>query len=100
MASITTQSLPVADRVHAEPSFPARMRRAKHLSHSSRRGHRILSHAIEYVANEFLYDVTPPGPGNSRLQAVQLLMALDRRVCSESAAVPEMAGRWFRFPRF
>ncbi|MGB6686864.1 MAG: hypothetical protein WBE76_03385 [Terracidiphilus sp.] len=99
MATITTQGFPIPDPTQVDPSSPAAIRGLKHLPRGSRRAHRILSHAIEYLANEFLMDATPPGPRNSRLQAVQLLMALDRRVCSESAEVPGPAGRWLRFLR-
>jgi hypothetical protein len=84
MATITTQGFPFSGTAKANPSSPFGIGR-KRLPRSSRRAHRILGHAIEYVVDEFLRDPTPPGPGNSRLQAVQVLMALDRRVCSESA---------------
>jgi hypothetical protein len=82
--------------------FSERIRRPKQLAGNSRRAHRILSRVIEYVANEFLQDLVPPGPSNSRLQAVELLMALDRRVYSESEKVPTFIERcsWFlRSPR-
>lgn len=81
---------------------PPRLKRTwrpKRRAHTSRRAHRILAHAIEYVANQFLQDSIPPGPRNSRLQAVQLLMALDLRVYSESEVTPAFAQRFFWFLR-
>lgn len=100
MATLTSQQgFPFPDTAQVNPLSPGSIRRQKHLPRRSRRAHRILGHAIEYVANEFLHDATPPGPRNSRLQAVQLLMALDRRVCSDAEEVPAFAERRFWFLR-
>jgi hypothetical protein len=99
MATLTSRGFPFPDTAQVNPSPPGSIRRPKHLPRRSRRAHRILGRAIEYVAYEFLHDTTPPGPRNSRLQAVQLLMALDRRVCSEAEEAPAFAERCLRFLR-
>jgi len=65
------------------PEATEQFGRGKRLSRQSKRALRILAHAIEYVANEFLREPIPPGPQNARLQAVKLLMAADRQVISE-----------------
>ncbi len=73
----------------------------KRISRHSRRALRMLAHAIEYVANEFLRDSIPPGPGNARLRAVQLLMAAEREVHAECPDGPSFADQcqWFFRPR-
>jgi len=93
-AGVTGRPWPVATTIHGL-SIPGSIRtnpaglessgRARRLSRQSRRALRILAHAIEYVANEFLRESIPPGPNNARLQAVKLLMAADREVCAGSS---------------
>lgn len=48
----------------------------------------MLGHAIEYLANEFLHDSIPPAEDNARLQAVRLLMALNRQIYFECPMKP------------
>jgi hypothetical protein len=53
----------------------------------------ILGHAIEYLTDEFVHEGATLTSGNSQLQAVQMLMALNRQVYFECAEVPTLAER-------
>jgi hypothetical protein len=61
----------------------------------------ILGHAIEYLADEYAVDKRCKGPlGNAdpRIEAIQLLKALNRQIYLSSAQVPppmERVRRWF-----
>ncbi|HZL53857.1 MAG TPA: hypothetical protein VFC37_23225 [Terracidiphilus sp.] len=48
----------------------------------------ILGHAIEYLADEFVHEGGSFSADNGQLQAVQLLMALNRQVYFECPEVP------------
>lgn len=50
-----------------------------------------LGHAIEYLTDEFVQSGQSFSANNSQLQAVQLLMALNRRVYFECPEVPTLA---------
>ena len=74
----------------------------RRVPHQSARALRLLGHAIEYVANEFLQDNVPPSSMNPRLQAIRLLMALNREVyseCPEASAEPSFGERCRRLLR-
>jgi|SRR5580658_637241 hypothetical protein len=88
MATTISNGLPISASTSADPLFTPRAYR-RHISPEAGRALRILGHAIEYLANEFLHDVIPPSADNERLQAVQLLMSLNREVYSECPEEPE-----------
>jgi hypothetical protein len=97
MATIVSSSIPVPGI--ADPALPTRIR-PRHISPEAGRALRILGHAIEYLANEFLHDVVPPSTRNPRLQAVQLLLDLNREVyaeCPEEPETPTLRERCRRF---
>jgi hypothetical protein len=89
----TIHGFPAPAAIVGKPAGANPTRRGKKISRSARRALRILAHAIEYVANEFLLESNPPGPRNARLQAVKLLMAADRQVVSECPEMPTLAQR-------
>ena len=53
----------------------------------------ILAHAIEYLTDDFVQQGFSSPAGNGRLQAVQLLMALNRQVYFECPEVPTFTER-------
>jgi hypothetical protein len=69
----------------ADPALRSRRR----VSHRAGRAIRLLGHAIEYVANEFLHDSHPPSAQMGRLEAVHILKVLNAEVYSEC---PELTG--------
>jgi hypothetical protein len=62
----------------------------------ARAGHalEILGHAIEYLTDELYYESTTILANNPKLEAVQLLMALNRQVYFECAEVRSLSERW------
>jgi hypothetical protein len=53
----------------------------------------ILGHAIEYLTDEFVQCGSELSPKNGQLEAVQLLMALNRQVYYECPAVVTVSDR-------
>jgi hypothetical protein len=53
----------------------------------------ILGHAIEYLTDEFVYRGEEISPRNAQIEAVQLLMSLNRQVYFECPEVPSLAER-------
>jgi hypothetical protein len=80
------------------PTQPPVRRR---LTRESGRALEILGHAIEYLADEYALESVPKGPLGSadpRVEAIQVLKSLNRKVYFEGA--PEVAPkrrirRWF-----
>lgn len=59
----------------------------------------ILSHAIEYLSDELAVDTSPFSGNRGRLEAIELLMFLNRRIYSECPEIPSLSRRiaaWFR----
>ena len=59
-----------------------------------------LGHAIEYLTDEFVHSGASFNANNAQLEAVQLLMALNRKVYFECPQVPTLAERlrWLLHP--
>jgi len=72
----------------------------RQLSRESSRALEILGHAIEYLADEYAADKADKGPLGSadpRVEAIQVLKALNRAIYYSGAAVPPLFGRWRRW---
>jgi hypothetical protein len=92
MAAITTTAFPIPDSAPAAfmPAVRSKRRRI-----TPRAGHalEILGHAIGYLTDEFVLEATSFSPHNAQVEAVQLLMALNREVYFECPEVPSFAER-------
>jgi hypothetical protein len=53
----------------------------------------VLGHAIEYLTDEFLHQGIDYSPSDPQMQAVQLLMALNRQVYFECPELPTLGER-------
>jgi hypothetical protein len=90
IATATTEiSFAVSDSVATQ----ALSRRHRRVSSEAARGMEKLSHAIEYLADEFVNDGGPNNDSRNRLDAVQLLMGLHRHVYVECQEVPSLLDR-------
>ena len=90
IATTTTEiSFAVSDSV----ANKALSRRRRRVSTDAARGLEKLGHAIEYLADEFVYDGELNHNSRNRLDAIQLLMGLHRRVYSECAEAPSLLDR-------
>lgn len=99
------------DRMMATPtsfiSFPdtasdlpiVRAERRRRISPQAGRALEKLAHAIEYLADEFVNDDGVPTRHDDRLEAIQLLMSLNRIVyyeCSQAPTLRQRIGAFFR----
>ena len=57
--------------------------RPRHTTPEAGRALEILGHAIEYLADELVHEGGPLSAANGQVQAIQLLMALNRRIYFE-----------------
>ena len=90
-ASTTDFPIPVSTLVtHAALRQPYRRR---HITPQAGHALEILGHAIEYLTDELVHRHAEVFPGSSELEAVQLLMALNRQVYYECPEVPTMGDR-------
>ena len=72
----------------------------RQLSRESSRGLEILGHAIEYLADEYAADKADKGPLGSadpRVEAIQVLKALNRAIYYSGAEVQPVFRRWRRW---
>ncbi len=99
MATTTmTSGFPVPATAAA---FPAVSTRAARRRITREAGHalEILGHAVEYLTDEMVHDAAPVIASNPQVQAVQLLMALNRRVYFECPEIPTLSERLESFLR-
>lgn len=59
----------------------------------------ILGHTIEYLTDEFVHEGGSFNSNNAQLQAVQLLMAVNRQIYLECPEVPSLRQRLASFLR-
>jgi hypothetical protein len=79
----------------ASPAVAVRRRITPEAGHALE----ILGHAIEYLSDELAIDRTPLASNRGRVEAIELLMALNRRIYYECPEIPTLAQRltsWLR----
>jgi hypothetical protein len=97
MAATTTTGFSIPVTAPAVPIVHARRRRI-----TPQAGHalEILGHAIEYLTDEFVHEGGAITAKDGQLQAVQMLMALNRQIYFECPEIPSFAERWHALLRF
>jgi hypothetical protein len=90
-STITSFSIPVSTQ--AESNVRECPNRRRRITPEAGHALEILGHAIEYLADEFVYEDGALSAGNAQLQAVQILMALNRQVYFECTEVPTFGER-------
>lgn len=85
-------SAPISVSLANIPREGGRARRRR-ISPEAGRALEILGHAIEYLTDEFVYENGALSAMNAQLQAVQILMALNRQVYFECPEAPTFAAR-------
>lgn len=68
--------------------------RRRRISPEAGRALEILGHAIEYLTDEFVHAGGSLSAHNAQVEAVQLLMAINRQVYFECPEVPSLGERW------
>lgn len=93
MAATTTTGFPIPATRSAASNVPAHAGHRRSIS--PRAGHAllILGHAIEYLTDEFVHQGASFTTVNGQLEAVHLLMGLNRQVYFECPEVPTFSER-------
>jgi len=89
MASSTTEDLVL----QFAPTAMERKQCHRRVSPEAGRALEILGHAIEYVTDEFVHEGGSFSAHNDQLDAVQLLMALNREIYFECPEAPTIGER-------
>jgi len=95
MAASTTSgySLHVPSVTAAAPVPALGARRPRRISPSAGHALEILGHAIDYLSDELVHNCEEVSPQNPHVQAVQVLMALNREVYFSCPEVPTIGER-------
>lgn len=93
MATTTSTSFPLAVSAPAVGALHTGLKKRRSISPQAGRGLEILGHAIEYLTDEFVHEGGTFSSDNGQLQAVQLLMALNRQIYFECPEVPSFMER-------
>lgn len=88
----TNFGIPAATRVAAHPAVVRRR-----MTPEGGRALERLGHAIEYLTDEFVHDGCEGGLNGPRVDAIQLLMSLNRQVYGEFPIVPTLSQRFAAF---
>lgn len=89
----TTSNLLISSTAPTMSQTVARPIRKRRIDPESGRALEILGHAIEYLTDEFVHEGGPLAAHNSQLEAIQLLMAVNRRVYFACPEIPTFRDR-------
>ena len=93
MAAITTSSAMISAPTLCVSAAGGRTNRRRHIDPKTGHALEILGHAIEYLTDEFVHQGLAFSAKNEQLEAVQMLMALNRQVYFECPEVPSFSER-------
>jgi hypothetical protein len=93
MAATTTTGFSVPASVPDVPTARVRSNRRRRITPQAGRALEILAHSIEYLTDEFMHEDRALSAKNEQLQAVQMLMALNRQVYFECPELPTFGER-------
>ena len=97
MAATTTTSFPVSVSARAEDVTHAVANRRRSISPQAGRALVIVGHAVEYLTDGIVHQGGPFSAHGGELEAVQLLMAVNRQIYFECPEVPPLSKRIFSF---
>ncbi len=89
----TLINLPISDSISA-PLVTLDRKRRRHIEPEAGRALEILGHAIEYLSDEFAHSGGGLSAHNAQVEAVQLLMAVNRQIYLACPEVPSLGERW------
>ena len=93
MATSMTTDFTMSVSTPAAPAAFLQPARRRHIMPQAGHALEILGHAIEYLTDELVHRHPEIFPGNADLEAVQMLMALNRQVYYECPQVPTVGER-------
>jgi hypothetical protein len=83
--------------IESAPAAPrARVRADRRRRISPEAGHALekLGHAIDYLTDEYIHEGGTFNRGDAKLQAVEMLMAINREIYFACPEVPTIGERW------
>lgn len=93
MAATTTTGFAVPVEVPAVRTATVHANRRRRITPEAGHALEVLGHAIEYLTDEFVQDDRAFTVKSEQMQAVQLLMALNRQVYFECPEIPTLTER-------
>jgi hypothetical protein len=93
MAATTTTGFPRAASAGALLAARVHPNRRRRITPQAGRALELLAHAIEYLTDQFVHQGSDFSSRNEQLQAVQMLMALNRQVYFECPEIPTFGER-------
>jgi hypothetical protein len=94
MAASMTSEFTVSVSTPAPATARVQCSRPRRITPQAGRALEILGHAIEYLTDECVHHGAAMIPGNPQLEAVQLLMALNRQIYFECPETPTLRQRF------
>jgi hypothetical protein len=91
MASTATTGFSIPAPAQAVPVTLMRSNRRRRITPQAGRALETLAHAIEYLTDEYAHQNLAFASKNEQLEAVRLLMALNRQVYFECPEIPTFA---------
>jgi hypothetical protein len=93
MGTSATAECPVRAAATTAAQIPLRGKRRR-ISPEAGRALELLGHSIEYLADEFIHESGTFSACNPQVEAIQLLMALNREIYLECPEIPSWAERF------
>jgi len=93
MAAVSVSDASVAAPAPVDSSTEAQPNRGRRIDPQSGRALEILGHSIEYLTDELVNRDGPPAAAEADIQAIQLLMGLNRQVYCACPLVPTLGER-------
>jgi hypothetical protein len=94
MAASMTHGLRVEASASAASRLGTHSKRRRHINSQAGHALEILGHAIEYLTDEHVHEDGSFSASDGRVQAVQLLIALNRQIYFQCPEVPTLAERF------
>jgi hypothetical protein len=93
MAATTTTGFPIPAQARIVPTASVRSNRRRRITPQAGQALDILAHAVEYLTDEFIHQGLAYSSRAEQLEAVEILMALNRKIYLECPEIPTFTER-------
>lgn len=94
MAISVTTEIPVAESAPVKTLAGVRTNRRRSISPEAGHALEKLGHAIDYLTDEYVHEGGTFSRSDAKLQAVELLMAINREIYFACPEAPTLGDRW------
>lgn len=94
MAASTTTGFPATASISVAEVMGARVNRRRKIGPEAGHALEILGHAIEYLTDEFVHEGGTFSAQDGRFEAIQLLMAVNRKIYFDCPEIPSLRERF------